>query len=104
MLPPGDSLQRNAALISRDIQAVGNPPLDVVDQDIRMILIGLGPSSVHADDLGRKHMARRVGNLYYDREYPQLLFREMLLCRGRLGESLTRMQHHFAFAGNGLGN
>ena len=101
---PMDLLARSASLL-RDTVA---PPLPScttrIDKSIRLMLTARGPEYVNAQVLGNNVLVRRVANLYYTRDFANLLFREMMMSKGRLQEALTRVQLHFGLVGSELGN
>ena len=104
-------LRRSAENLRATVGPCVSEDQNSIDKAIRLVLTGSGPHYRAAAEplsgahyLGRTKLVRRVGNMYYDVEYANLCFREMVLSRGRLKEYLIRMHHNFAVTGNELGN
>ena len=74
-----DYLARSAAILRHQV----SPPLPhtktSIDRDIRLILHIDGPIFVNATSLGDKLCVRRVGNIFYTREFAALILSESIL-------------------------
>ena len=55
-----------------------------------MCFTGDGPSYLHVETVKDSETFRRVRNLYYNREFAELLYREALLCHAKAGSSRAR--------------
>ena len=75
-----------------------------MDNHLRLTLSGDGPLFLAEDSVRRSPSHRRVGNLYYDRDFAQRLVRHMPLTGGRLQSSLNSVQLEQQLAGNCLGH
>ena len=99
-----DLLARSARFLRTSIV----PPLSkyktTVDRDIRLVLTADGPVYANAAALGVTMLVRRVRNLFYSRCFANLLFRELVMSKGRLAEALTRVHLHACSKGSEVSN
>ena len=74
-----DYLFRSALSLQTQIA----PPLDqhknCIDKDIRLLLQKDGPRYVNKNALGEQIHARRVLNIYYDKSFAEMIYREIVL-------------------------
>jgi hypothetical protein len=54
-----------------------------VTRYIRLVLTGRGPVYLRADEVTESGDFRRVRNLYYSRDFAEVLYREALLCNAK---------------------
>ena len=59
------------------------PPLtskrNSIDKSIRLVFTGAGPAYANADSIGKSLLVRRVLNIYYDKDFAEILYREIVL-------------------------
>ena len=84
----GNLLRRSAELIRKSIR----PPLSAtnikIDTWIRLLLDARGPKLVHVAALSKRSLlARRVGNIWYSKDFAEKLFQEMLLHHAKAGHT-----------------
>ena len=76
------------------------PPLG----DIRLVLAGKIATFANLASIGTTLAVRRVGNLFYSRCFANAMFRDMLLCQGRLTEATKRILVFAASNGDEMEN
>ena len=92
---PMDLLSRSATLLRSTVVPALPANVNEINKQIRLVLTESGPEYRNVVTLGCGTLVRRVRNLYYTRGFANLLFREIMMTKGRLEESLTRMHLHF---------
>ena len=74
-----DYLFRSAMLLRTQVV----PPLDrnksLIDKNLRLLLEKDGPRYVNQKALGEQIVARRVLNIYYDKSFAEMVYREIVL-------------------------
>ena len=75
----GNFLWRSSLILQRDVE----PPLaceaNHIDKSLRLVLTGLGPKYANVSNIGVTMQVRRVLNIYYDRAFAEVLYREIVL-------------------------
>ena len=99
----GDYLSRSAAQLRTTAQPSPSASVNHVDNHLRLTLSGDGPMFLAEDSVRRSPPHRRVGNLYYDRDFAQCFARHLLLTGRRLQSALNSVQLEQHLAGNCLG-
>ena len=79
----GQYLARSAEILKSTVQPGLPTTINEVDREIRLVLTGAGPEFWMVSSLSRTNSVRRVRNLYYTKDFADLVFREMLLCHGK---------------------
>ena len=79
----GQYLARSAEILRSTVQPGLPKTINEVDREIRLVLTGTGPEFWMLSSLSRSNAIRRVRNLYYTKDFADLVFREMLLCHGK---------------------
>ena len=81
---PMDLLCRSASAMRESVVPALPPHQNAIDKLVRLVLAEDGPEYRNAAWLGSSSLVRRVGNLYYTRGFANLLFREIMMAKGRL--------------------
>ena len=79
--PHASYLQRSATLLQGAIKPKLSPNHNIIDTSIRLLIEPTGPRLVNRSLLGKKLLARRVGNFYYNHEFAEEFFKTMLLSK-----------------------
>ena len=58
-----------------------------INKFVRLVLTETGPQYHNAVTVGSDVPVRRVGNLFYTKGFANLLFRELMMTKGRLEEA-----------------
>ena len=74
-----DLLLRSAQLLRSQICPALNNQKNHIDKDVRLILQRDGPTYANRAAIGQSTVARRVLNIYYDRAFAEILYREIVL-------------------------
>ena len=84
------------------------PPLshknNEVDRHIRLLFAATGPTYVNAAALGVTILARRVRNVYYDKSFAEMFYRELVLHHANVKSTWGRLHLRCLESGNELGN
>jgi hypothetical protein len=72
-------LHRSACLLRQQVWPELNAARTSIDKEIRLLLTCSGPKYCNKAALGTDVIARRVLNLYYDRGFAEILYRELLI-------------------------
>ena len=96
---PMDLLARSAALLRSSVEPALPSHAQRIDGLIRMVLTEHGPKYVNLEEIGRSVVVRRVGNLYYTMGFANLLYREIMMSKGRLQEALNRVHLQIGLSG-----
>jgi len=94
-----DLLKRSAELLRQTIVPPLSSKVNVIDRDIRLVFTSIGPKYMNACALGDQVCVRRVGNLYYTKEFGEILYRESMLHDSKVRAMLPRL-HLRAFESN----
>ena len=97
-------LCRSACIMRSTIKPGLSPKINNINKLVRLVLTETGPQYHNAVTVGRDVPVRRVSNLFYTKGFANLLFREMMMTKGRLEEALTRMQLEFSLQGCEIGS
>eukprot|EP00438_Fugacium_kawagutii_P034931 Skav206392 [mRNA] locus=scaffold834:641080:643152:- [translate_table: standard] len=99
-----DYLFRSAIVMSRTI----SPPLcrkiTAIDKSIRLLFTEDGPVYVNKVATGDIVSARRVLNIYYDKSFAEMMFREIMLHHSNVKSTWPRLHLRALEGGNVLGN
>ena len=74
-----DFLFRSSLLLRSQVQPLLPSKNNHIDKAIRLVFTSAGPVYVNKSNLGRSLVARRVLNIYYDRSFAEMLYREIVL-------------------------
>ena len=74
-----DLLLRSALLLQSQVRPALNTQKNSIDKDMRLIFQHDGPTYVNRAAIGQSLVARRVLNIYYDRPFAEILYREIVL-------------------------
>ena len=99
-----DYFRRSAALIPSSVGALSSTHRLHVDDEFRLLLSGSGPCFTVKEARTGTLPVRRVGNVYYDREFADIVLRYMLQSGSRLTTSLNRFQCDIQLRGCVLGH
>ena len=97
-------LTRSAALIRSSVGALSCTHRLHVDDEFRLLLSGSGPCFIGKEARTGTLPVRRVGNMYYDREFAEIVLRYLLQSGSRLTTSLNRFQCDIQLRGCVLGH
>ena len=75
----GNFLARSAELLRTTVKPPLSSKVNEIDREIRLVLTGQGPEYWSLSTLKESHV-RRVRNLYYTREFADIVYQELLLC------------------------
>ena len=94
------SLLSRSAEIMRSIVSPPLPPdINDINRFLRLVLTERGPEYHNAKTIATTTAVRRVGNTYYTLGFANMLFREVMMCKGRLKEALQRLRLQLGLAG-----
>ena len=79
----GSYLQRSADILRATVQPALTTATNEIDRDIRLVLTGNGPEYWRLTTIQESNAVRRVRNLYYSRQFGELVYRELLMCHGK---------------------
>lgn len=77
-------LQRSAAIMRESVQPAPQITTNSVDSHIVLLLTEKGPRFVNKEHAVSHPTSRRIGNLYYNRDFGELALREAILNDGRM--------------------
>ena len=79
----GSYLKRSAAILQTTVQLPLPTTVNEIDRDIRLVLTGNGPEYWRLATVQESKSIRRVRNLYYSKEFGELVYRELLMCHAK---------------------
>ena len=94
-----DCLRRSAAFIRSSVGDLSCSHRLNVDKEFRLVLSGSGPRFMSKDSSTGTLPVRRVGNMYYDREFGDVLLRHLLQSGSRVASFLNRFQYDIQLRG-----
>eukprot|EP00435_Cladocopium_sp_Y103_P017516 s1987_g4.t1 len=97
-------LYRSACLLRKHVVPQLNASRTYIDKEIRLLLTSSGPTYCNKAALGHDIVARRVLNLYYDRGFAEVLYRELLIHHSNVKSVWPRLFVISREQGNPLGN
>jgi hypothetical protein len=84
-------LARNAAILFSTVVPAPDSRHNSIDKDIRLVLTGDGPVYLSCEHLDESVAFRRVGNVYYSRDFAELLKAEALVHKSKVRSFLPRL-------------
>eukprot|EP00438_Fugacium_kawagutii_P027022 Skav232520 [mRNA] locus=scaffold1096:926666:934699:- [translate_table: standard] len=99
-----DFLFRSALLLRKQVQPPLNNAQTNIDKAIRLLFGKEGPVYVNEAIIGHSLSARRVLNIYYSKEFAEILYREIVLHHSNVKSIWPRLHLRALEAGNPLGN
>ena len=99
-----DYLHRGACLLRKQVVPRLNGDGTFIDKEIRLLLTSWGPTYCSKAALGDDVLARRVLNLYYDRGFAEILYRELLIHHSNVKSVWPRLYVMSKGQGNPLAN
>lgn len=86
-----DYLARSATLIANSVQPKLTHHQNFIDKKIRLVLTGAGPVYYNLQIVDESRDLRRVGNIYYNHEFAEMLKTEALVHHCKVRSLLTRL-------------
>ena len=99
-----ECLHRSACLLRQHIVPQLSATRTYIDKEIRLLLTSAGPKYCNRAALGIDIIARRVLNLYYDRGFAEMLYRELLMHHSNVKSVWPRLFIIAKEQGNPLAN
>jgi hypothetical protein len=84
-------LARSAAILFSTVVPAPDSRHNLIDKDIRLVLTGDGPVYLSCEQLDESAAFRRVGNVYYSRDFAELLKAEALVHKSKVRSFLPRL-------------
>ena len=76
-------LRRSADILRASVQPPLSAYVNDIDRHIRLVLTAHGPEFWHQETLLQRKKTRRVRNLYYTKDFGDIVYRELLLCHAK---------------------
>ena len=96
--------QRSAEYIRAQVRPPLSHKRNQVDRHVRLLLTAAGPMYCNETALGVTVFARRVRNVYYDKTFAEMLYRELVLHHANVKSVWGRLHLRCIEAGNELSN
>eukprot|EP00435_Cladocopium_sp_Y103_P008302 s3962_g2.t1 len=97
-------LHRSACLLRQQVWPELSAARTSIDKEIRLLLTSSGPKYCNKAAIGTDIIARRVLNLYYDRGFAEVLYRELLIHHSNVKSVWPRLFVISKEQGNPLAN
>ena len=97
-------MQRSAKYMRETVCPALSHKNNEVDRHVRLLFTATGPTYVNAAALGISVIARRVRNVYYDKGFAEVFYRELVLHHANVKSTWGRLHLRCLESGNELGN